>query len=240
MVLERNVRRTWRRQSRERRDALGDLCGTKICFSPPPPFNLTGGSRCGVHRYTGITGKNLSCWAFIDPHNLCSSSRPGTYSYSFTIFLYSSSSENCFFSSILFRFHWGSAISPCHDRVKWEMYLEAVIRRDWRCTWRPKSSEFGDNLGGHIHLRLKDYLETVDLEAVDLESVNLELFNLEAVKLEVVNLEAFNVEAVILEAVNLEAINLVAVNQETVNQQVADLEAVDRERVESGSWDLIG
>jgi hypothetical protein len=41
---------------RKRRDALGGLCGEKICFSPPPPpFNLTGGSRRGAYRDTGKT-----------------------------------------------------------------------------------------------------------------------------------------------------------------------------------------
>jgi len=40
---------------REHRDALGGLGGEKICFSPPPPFNMTEGSRWGAYRDTGIT-----------------------------------------------------------------------------------------------------------------------------------------------------------------------------------------
>jgi hypothetical protein len=34
------------------------------------------------------------------------------------------------------------------DQVNWEMHLEAVIDRVWRCTGRPCSSEFGNSLGG--------------------------------------------------------------------------------------------
>jgi len=45
----------------ERRDALGGLCGIKICFSPPPPppppppFIMTGGSRWGPDCKPGLT-----------------------------------------------------------------------------------------------------------------------------------------------------------------------------------------
>jgi len=61
------------------------------------------------------------------------------------------------------------------------MHLEAEIERDWRCTWRLRLSEFGDALGGHLHLRLEEYLETVDLEADDLDSVDREAVDLGAV-----------------------------------------------------------
>jgi len=43
-----------------------------------------------------------------------------------------------------------------------EIHLEAVIERDWRCTWRPCSSEFGDTLGGRDRARLDEYLEAAD------------------------------------------------------------------------------
>jgi len=33
------------------------------------------------------------------------------------------------------------------DRVNSEIRLEAVIERVWRCTWRPESSELSDALG---------------------------------------------------------------------------------------------
>jgi hypothetical protein len=49
------------------------------------------------------------------------------------------------------------------------MHLEAVIKQVWRCTWRPRWSDFGDAFGGHDQLRLEEYLELVDLEAVDRE-----------------------------------------------------------------------
>ena len=39
-----------------------------------------------------------------------------------------------------------------------EMYLEAVIKRGWRCTWRPRLSEFGDALGGQDKVELRDAL----------------------------------------------------------------------------------
>jgi len=38
-------------------------------------------------------------------------------------------------------------------------YLEAVIERVWRCTCRPKSSEFRDTLGGHDRANLEVQIE---------------------------------------------------------------------------------
>jgi hypothetical protein len=38
------------------------------------------------------------------------------------------------------------------------------MERVWRCTWRPRSSEFGDALGGRDRSRLEEYLEAVDRE----------------------------------------------------------------------------
>jgi len=43
-----------------------------------------------------------------------------------------------------------------------------------RCTWRPKSCEFGDALAGHVGMKLEVYLDTVNLEVVDWEAVDLE------------------------------------------------------------------
>jgi len=54
MSLERNWRSTWRLQLREHRDALGGLCGKKICFSAQLPFNLTRGSWWQAFGDTGI------------------------------------------------------------------------------------------------------------------------------------------------------------------------------------------
>ena len=39
--------------------------------------------------------------------------------------------------------------------------LEAVIERVWRCTWRPRSSKFGDAIGGHDRVTLEMHLEAV-------------------------------------------------------------------------------
>jgi len=54
------------------------------------------------------------------------------------------------------------------------MLLEAVTERVWRpgiapvwtYTWRLRSSEFGDALGGHDRARLEEYLEAVNLDVV--------------------------------------------------------------------------
>jgi len=34
------------------------------------------------------------------------------------------------------------------DRANLEIQFEAVIEQVWRCTWRPRSSELKDALGG--------------------------------------------------------------------------------------------
>jgi len=48
------------------------------------------------------------------------------------------------------------------------MHREAMIKRVWTCTWRPKSSELRDALPtGYDQGRSEEYLEVVDLEAVD-------------------------------------------------------------------------
>jgi len=36
------------------------------------------------------------------------------------------------------------------------MLLEAVIERVWGCIWRPRSSKFGDALGGRDQVQLRD------------------------------------------------------------------------------------
>ena len=43
-----------------------------------------------------------------------------------------------------------------------EMHLEAMIDRVWRYTWRPRSTEFGDALGGCDRASLDEYLEAVN------------------------------------------------------------------------------
>jgi len=51
------------------------------------------------------------------------------------------------------------------DRGSLEMQLEAMIERLWRCTWRPRSSEFGDALGGRnqgsLEMNLQPVIERV-------------------------------------------------------------------------------
>jgi len=70
------------------------------------------------------------------------------------------------------------------------MHSEAWIKRVWICTWRPRSSELRDALGGHDRTRLEEYLEVVDLEVIDQKTVNLEDVNLEAVDREACAMEA--------------------------------------------------
>jgi len=45
--------------------------------------------------------------------------------------------------------------------VNSEMHLEAVIERVWRCTWRLRSSELRDALGGRDQTSLEIHLEGV-------------------------------------------------------------------------------
>jgi len=45
--------------------------------------------------------------------------------------------------------------------VSLEIHLEAVIERVRRCTWKPRSSEFGDALGGLDRASLEMHLEAV-------------------------------------------------------------------------------
>jgi hypothetical protein len=46
------------------------------------------------------------------------------------------------------------------------MQLEAMIERLWRCTWRPRSREFRDALGGRDRARLVEYWDALNLEVV--------------------------------------------------------------------------
>jgi len=39
------------------------------------------------------------------------------------------------------------------------MHLAAVIVQGWRCTWRPRLSEFGDAIGGRDQGALEMHLE---------------------------------------------------------------------------------
>jgi len=56
-------------------------------------------------------------------------------------------------------------VSAGHNRVLIERYFEAVIKRVWRCTWRPTSSELGNGLGANNHVRLEMYLENMRNQA---------------------------------------------------------------------------
>ena len=51
-------------------------------------------------------------------------------------------------------------VSPYTHRRSWTIYLEAVIDRVWRCTWRPIWSELRDALGGRDRASLEMHLET--------------------------------------------------------------------------------
>jgi hypothetical protein len=42
--------------------------------------------------------------------------------------------------------------------VSLEMHLEAAIEQVWRCTWRPRLSEFGDPIGSHEQATLLMHL----------------------------------------------------------------------------------
>jgi len=50
-------------------------------------------------------------------------------------------------------------VSPYTHRHSLTIYLEAVIKLVWRCTWRPNSSELRDALGGHDGSSLEMHLE---------------------------------------------------------------------------------
>jgi hypothetical protein len=57
--------------------------------------------------------------------------------------------------------HYWSAIGGAPADANWEnleIHFEAMIVRTGRCTWRPRSSEFGDALGGQNQIELKDVL----------------------------------------------------------------------------------
>ena len=107
-----------------------------------------------------------SCRAFIDPRNLCGSSRPGKP--------ITSLSQNCSFPRIpigcrercsgvlmMDSLPSSSVVSPHRDRASWEMHFEAVIERVWRCTSSQRSSELRDALAGPDRASLEMYLEAV-------------------------------------------------------------------------------
>jgi hypothetical protein len=50
------------------------------------------------------------------------------------------------------------------DRASLEIHWEAMIKRVWRCTSRPRSSDLREALSGYDRARLEEYLEAVDLE----------------------------------------------------------------------------
>jgi hypothetical protein len=50
-------------------------------------------------------------------------------------------------------------VSPYTHRRSLTIYFEAVIKLVWRCTWRPRSSELKDALGGRDRSSLEMHLE---------------------------------------------------------------------------------
>jgi len=54
----------------------------------------------------------------------------------------------------------GDTLGGC-NRASLEMHLEALTERVWRCTWRPRSSELRDALGGHDRANLEAGFEQV-------------------------------------------------------------------------------
>jgi len=52
-MLKHDRRSHYRCRLTECMDALGSLWGEKMCFSPPPPFNLTGGSHLAAYGEIG-------------------------------------------------------------------------------------------------------------------------------------------------------------------------------------------
>jgi len=51
-------------------------------------------------------------------------------------------------------------VSLSNHRDSLKMYFKATIERVWRCTWRMRSSELRDALGGEDQANLKMHLET--------------------------------------------------------------------------------
>jgi len=49
-----------------------------------------------------------------------------------------------------------------HNRVSLELHLEAIIKRVWRYTWRPESSQFGEALKGCKGASLDKYWMAVN------------------------------------------------------------------------------
>jgi hypothetical protein len=54
-----------------------------------------------------------------------------------------------------------TAISLCSHCYSFVMYLEAVIKLDWRCTRRPRSTDFTDALGAHDQASWEMHLEAL-------------------------------------------------------------------------------
>jgi len=52
-------------------------------------------------------------------------------------------------------------VSPYSHRRALTIYLEAMIERVWRCTWRPRLSELRDAQGGHDRARLEMHFQVV-------------------------------------------------------------------------------
>jgi len=54
-----------------------------------------------------------------------------------------------------------TAVSPYTHPRSITIYLEAMIELVWRCTWRPRSSELRDALGGRDRSSLEMHWEAV-------------------------------------------------------------------------------
>jgi hypothetical protein len=54
-----------------------------------------------------------------------------------------------------------TTVSPCTHHRTLTIYLEAKIELVWRCTWRPRSSELRDALGGRNRSSLELHWEAV-------------------------------------------------------------------------------
>jgi len=52
-----------------------------------------------------------------------------------------------------------TSVSPYTHRRSLTIYFRAVIELVWRCTWRPRSSELTDALGGRDRSRFETHWE---------------------------------------------------------------------------------
>jgi len=165
---------TWRHRLRECSDALGGLCGEKICFSPPPPpFNLTGGRQWKAYRDTGwmeeyadmgITEMDWFCHAFIDSCYLCGSSH--TLAEPSEIHAICEISHSrvplLILSPYSYILSWVRT-SPSHvfpsDAMRAPPLDHTVIIWTLRCAWRSWSCEIVEEYGGRDRASVEMHLQ---------------------------------------------------------------------------------